>query len=156
MIVLIDNYDTNITRTQTQTHCVNHLHLQSMSTDYIIKVCRYIYRYHRNVDSEAILKRMHCSRMHTTCSLVISHSICPLPHMPPATHSPLPCTPTMHAPLPCMPPAIHASTTHTPCHVQPPAMHIPLLPCMPPPAMHATLPCMPPAMHTPSPCGQNS
>ena len=126
--------------------------MQSMSTDYIIKVCRYMYRYHRNLDSEAILKRMHSSRIRSARSLAVSHSICwghachacPLPHMPPCHACPPPHMPS----LPCTP--------H--CYACPSATHT-LLPCMPPatpPTMHAPLPCMFPCHAHPSPCGQNS
>ena len=102
------------------------------------------------VVSWSMLNKNDSSRMHTTCSLTASRSICwgcvhapwhpcPLPSMPPCH----PCLPAMHAPchacpLPCMPPAMHAY----PCHVCPP------LPCTPP-AMRAPPPCTPPLPHTP-------
>ena len=77
-------------------------------------------------------------------------AISPAMHGPtrhtPTMHAP-PCTPlTMHAPhhaypLPHMPPAMHTPTTHTAGRTCP-------LPCMPL-TMHAPLPHTPPAMHTP-------
>ena len=71
-----------------------------------------------------------------------------MPHMPHATHAPLPCTlpsmdtpchacPLLHTPL-----AMHASLPHMPpCHAHP-------LPWTPP-AMHAPCHTCPPAMHAP-------
>ena len=68
-----------------------------------------------------------CTPTHNPC-----HT-CPPPCMPPATPTPLPCTP----------PAMH-----NPCHACNPVMHAPP-PCMPP-ATHALVPCTPPAMHAPA------
>ena len=88
---------------------------------------------------------MHSSRMRTTSSLTVSHSVCwghvchayP-PHIASATHAPPHC----HACHPC-----HACPP-LPC-LPPPTMHIPL-PHMPPPAMYTSLPCMPPYHACPS------
>ena len=96
--------------------------------------------------------RMHSSRIHTTLSLTVSHSICCGMHPPPPTlHAPLchtcprPCMPPCHAcPPPHMPPTMHA-----PCHACPPPHMPPCHACLP--ATHAPtpqhVPCMPP-------CGQ--
>ena len=113
---------------------------------------------------------MHSSRMHTTCSLTVSRSICQGGMCPPAMHTPLPCMSllpsmpsTMHTPHHTCPPAIHALLPHMPLPCiplphMPSAMHAPChthpLPCMPPlPCMspcHAHPPsCIPPAMHAP-------
>ena len=104
------------------------------------------------------------------CSGRLSCHAHPLPHMPPATHVPLPCTPPCHA----CPPTTHVPGMHTPpcmplCHAcslpcSPPWHAYPLChvchPATPPPTMptpcHACpslcrppLPCTPPATHAP-------
>ena len=111
---------------------------------------------------------MHSSRMRTVrCSGRLSchayppppatHApchICPLPYMPPDTHThtPLPCMP----PLPCMsschtrPLATHAPPMHIPCHAYLPLPHMP--PTMHTPLPHmSSLPLMPPSHARPLP-----
>ena len=72
--------------------------------------------------------RMHSSRMRTVhCSGRLSCHACPppMPHMSPAMHAPLPCTPYFHAcPPPHMPPPCMSLTMHAPHHTP--------IPCTPP------------------------
>ena len=98
----------------------------------------HIYKVLRNGDNvwrvKKSITRMHCSRMHTTRSLTISHCI--------------PCTPpaSMHTPQPCTPPTtMHAPHNHTPLQPRmPPCNHAcPPQPCMLP------QPCTPPTTHAP-------
>ena len=67
---------------------------------------------------------MHSSRMRTTRSLTVSHSICQgacMPCMPPAMHIPTMHTPCHTCPPPCTPPAMHTPfNTHAPRHAPPP------------------------------------
>ena len=115
----------------------------------------HIHRYvHHSIDrlNKIIFLKQECIPVGCVPSAAVAVS--------PAMHAPMPCmTPS---PLPHIPPATH-SPCHAPCHAFPlpwtplchahtPAMHAPM-PCTPlalphiPPAMDTPLPCMPPC-HT--------
>ena len=99
-----------------------------------------------------LVTRMHSSRMHTACSVIISPYLI-ISHACPPRHTCLPSScmpPTMHTPQqPCLPPATMPAPSN---HAHPPQQ-----PCMspgnharPPTTMHAPWqPCMPPSNHTP-------